>query len=325
MDIHSLDGVVQAYFTAGLTESSHRTYGTAEKRYRKFCQDFSLYPFPTNENILCYFVACLGQQGLALATIKTYLSGVRQAQIRGGLPDPNVQAMPRLRQVLRGVEIMRGRLGKTPRLRLPITPSILRKMKGVWAMEREYERSLWWAVALTAFFGFCRSGEITVPQGRAYDPQVHLSLRDVSVDKSHHPDVISLLLRCSKTDQERRGVKVILGRTNADLCPVSALLSYLVHRGRSPGALFMVDGQPLERTRLVEEVRRALSRAGLPAGSFAGHSFRIGAATTASAVGVEDSTIQALGRWKSSAFKLYVHPSASHLAGVSRSLAQCNL
>uniref|UniRef100_A0A1X7VW89 Tyr recombinase domain-containing protein n=1 Tax=Amphimedon queenslandica TaxID=400682 RepID=A0A1X7VW89_AMPQE len=87
----------------------------------------------------------------------------------------------------------------------------------------------------------------------------------------------------------------------------------------------MVDGQPLERTRLVEKVRRALSRAGLPAENFAGHSFRIGAATTAAAVGVEDSTIQALGQWKSSAFKFYIRPSTDHLAGVSRSLAQCNV
>uniref|UniRef100_A0A1X7TJP6 Tyr recombinase domain-containing protein n=1 Tax=Amphimedon queenslandica TaxID=400682 RepID=A0A1X7TJP6_AMPQE len=220
---------------------------------------------------------------------------------------------------------MRGRLGKTPRLRLPITSSILRKMKGVWAQEREYERSLWWAVALTAFFGFCRSGEITVPQGRVYDPQVHLSFRDLAVDNSLHPNVISLLLHCSKTDQERRGVRIILGRTDADLCPVSALLKYLVHRGRGPGALFMLDGEPLERTRLVEEVCRTHTRAGLPAGNFAGHSFHIGAATTASAIGVEDSTIQTLGRWKSAAFKLYVRPSTSHLAGISRSLAQSNL
>ncbi|XP_011406871.1 PREDICTED: uncharacterized protein LOC105314411 [Amphimedon queenslandica] len=163
-------------------------------------------------------------------------------------------------------------------------------MKGVWAQEREYERSLWWAVALTAFFGFWRSREITVPQYRVYDPQVHLSFRDLAVDNSLHPNEISLLLHCSKTDQER-SVRVILGRTNADLCPVSALLSYLVHQGRGPGALFMLDGQPLERTRLVEEVRRTLTRVGLPAGNFAGHSFCIGAATTASAIGVEDSTI----------------------------------
>ena len=73
MDIHALDGAVQMYFKAGITESSHRTYGTAERRYRKFCQDFSLEPYPVNANILCYFDACLGQQGLALATIKTYL------------------------------------------------------------------------------------------------------------------------------------------------------------------------------------------------------------------------------------------------------------
>lgn len=66
-------------------------------------------------------------------------------------------------------------------------------------------------------------------------------------------------------------------------CPVTALLMYLNQRGNDPGALFRTrDGVPL-------------SRSHLPAANFAGHNFRIGAATTAAAAGVADSTIQTLG------------------------------
>ena len=212
----------------------------------RFCHDFALTPFPVNESILCYFVACLGQQGLSAATIKTYLSGVRQMQIAAGHPEPRIQLFPRLRQVIRGVELTRSVRGNQMRTRLPITPSILRKLRGSWwgqgsqSTRSAYDRSLLWAVALTAFFGFCRSGELTVPREGDYDPSVHLSLRDVACDNQQRPTVVSLLLRRTKTDQARRGVKIVLGVTRTDLCPVQALLEYLSLRGREPGPLPLV-------------------------------------------------------------------------------------
>ena len=46
---------------------------------------------------------------------------------------------------------------------------------------------------------------------------------------------------------------------------------------------------------------------GLPQDQFAGHSFRIRAATTAGLAGVEDSTIQMLGRWHNAAFLRCIH------------------
>ena len=69
------------------------------------------------------------------------------------------------------------------------------------------------------------------------------------------------------------------------------------------------------------EVQQALQKAGLPEKNYTGHSFRIGAATTAAAAGVEDAMIQALGRWKSLAFLTYIRTNPRQVSKVSRSLA----
>ena len=63
---------------------------------------------------------------------------------------------------------------------------------------------------------------------------------------------------------------------------------------------------PLSKTTLVNATCQALSAAYLPAKDYAGHSFRIQAATTAAMTGLEDSTIQTLGRWKCSFYQLYI-------------------
>ena len=59
---------------------------------------------------------------------------------------------------------------------------------------------------------------------------------------------------------------------------------------------------PLTRVVLVAKVQEALQQAGLNHKDYNGHSFRIGAATSAAQKGL-DSLIQILGRWKSEAYK----------------------
>jgi len=117
--IHSLDQVVFHYFISTLSSSTHKTYKAAEKRYLQFCSNFLVSPLPVTENILYYFVACMGQEGLACFTIQTYLSGIHQLQVAAGFQDPHIDQMPCLRQLLRGIKVQAARAGRQPWACLP--------------------------------------------------------------------------------------------------------------------------------------------------------------------------------------------------------------
>ena len=179
-----------------------------------------------------------------------------------------------------------------------------------------------WAAATVCFFGFFRSGEITAPSLTAFDPSVHLSWGDVAVDDRTHPTSLRVHLKRSKCDQFGAGVDVHIGRTASPLCPVTAILAYMASRQGAAGPFFQDGlGRPLTKAVFVQKIRQALSQLGLPAEQFAGHSFRIGAATAAAQVGLEDSVIQALGRWSSAAFLLYIRTPREQLAQFTARLA----
>ncbi len=89
---------------------------------------------------------------------------------------------------------------------------------------------------------------------------------------------------------------MVIGATGDKLRPVTALLDYLGQRGDRKGAFFLgPDTKPVLKPWFVEQIRLILSSIGVAHHQYAGHSFRIGVATTAALAGVEDSTIQAFG------------------------------
>ena len=100
------------------------------------------------------------------------------------------------------------------------------------------------------------------------------------------------------------------------------MVSYLQQRGTDTGPLFRFeDGRLLTRARLVEFLRLGLKEAGVDDSKYCSHSFRIGAATTAAKVGIEDSVIKTLGRWESLAYLQYVKIPRAKLAGYTERLA----
>jgi len=150
-----------------------------------------------------------------------------------------------------------------------------------------------------------------------------VAVSDVAVDDHRSPSMVKIHLRRFKTDQFGRGVDVYMGSTGDALCPVAALLAYLAVRGGEYGPLFRLkDGRSLTREIFTNKVRAALSVLGYDSSVYAGHSFRIGAATTAAEQGIEDSVIKMLGRWKSSAYQLYVRTPREVLSSISRKLVR---
>ena len=161
-----------------------------------------------------------------------------------------------------------------------------------------------------------------MPSDSAYDSSVHLSVGDIAVDDSRRPSFLQITIKQSKTDPFRKGVDVFVGRTGSDLCPVAAVLDFLQARGISPDPLFLFeDRRPLTRQRFVVLVRDALRKVHIDQSKYCGHSFRIGAATTAAAKGMEDCIIKILGRWESLAYLQYVRLPREQLAGYSSLLA----
>ena len=145
----------------------------------------------------------------------------------------------------------------------------------------------------------------------------------MSVDSPSNPTVLKIHLKYSKPDQSREGTDLYIGRTHNCLCLVVALLLYLAVRGMDQGPLFRwQDRTPLTRAVLADRLKWVLLRAGVDVSGYSGHSFRIGAATTAAANGVSDATIQLMGRWMSDSFCRYVRIPRHQLAGISRILSQ---
>ena len=148
-------------------------------------------------------------------------------------------------------------------------------------------------------------------------------MTDVAVDSHDRPTMVDIKVKMSKTDQFGKGVTIHLGSTGNKLCPVSALFHYMAIRPISQGPLFVSHNRIyLTKEIHIRSVRQALAEAGIDSSFYSGHSFRIGAATTAAACGLNDSLIKTLGHWASSSYLLYIKIPSSKLARVSSVLVK---
>ena len=280
-----------------------------------------------------YFVTyCAHRLNLAFSTINTYLYGIRNWQIVYGFPDPLKDSigkpLRRLERVLTGIKKLRP--GVT-RVRLPITIDIMQLLvsfihRGCFGVP---ENQMFLAAITLAFYGFLCCGEFTSPSTSTFSARRRLAIQDVIFYPTFNsPLYMTVRCKFSKTDSFGRGHTLYLFSTHTLTCPVAAMKKYLSLNKYDPHAplLCLGDGTPLTRSKFVKMLRSVLQKLGFQPTIYAGHSFRIGAATTAAATatGLPDYLIKALGRWSSECYIQYIHTPRKSLQAATLSMAQAS-
>ncbi|XP_069130780.1 uncharacterized protein [Argopecten irradians] len=318
----AFESTIQELLSASIAPSTRRTYSVGFDKYIKFLllagliAYVSLPNLPVSENNLIQFVAHCFRNNISYATIKIYICGIRFMCLENNIAYPFSQNMPRLQASLTGVKRSQIRATKP---RLPITFPILQSICHY--LRKNSKDPMMETVCVVAFFGFLRCGEFTV--SGAFDPSIHLCINDLVVMK----DCILLTLKTSKTDPFRKGVVIRLFSTNHSVCPYNMCVKYMAYRSRMQALpqphdpLFVNNmGQVLTRSMFIALLKHTLECLNLDSSAYNGHSFRIGAATSASSVRMEDHMIKTLGRWSSDAYCRYIRTSVDTIKAAQRSM-----
>lgn len=283
---------------------------------------------PISEDILlCYVAHCYKFLSLKYSTIKLYLCGIRFHYMWKG-KNPFVSSvgcpLDRLSACLRAVKRIQGT--PSPK-RLPITGDLLHLMCSSLQndmMFSQFTCCLLHAVFTIAFYGFLRCGEFTVDG--PFDPAFHLCIQDVEFCTD--PRKVLLTLKASKTDPFRQGVTIQLFAINGITCPYTALQNYYLLRLQHHAPLSMAaplfvteSGDPLSRPIFLHLMQTVLQQCHIPVSGYSGHSFRIGAATSAATGQVEDHLIKLLGRWSSDCYQRYIRVPWSAVKQAQTSMA----
>lgn len=305
----SRDHLLHAHAVAlgfAIEPSSFSSYSSALQSYLSFCRahDFAVEPTPDS---LSFYVVYMCHH-IKPKSVKSYLSGICN-QLEAFYPNVrDIRHHKLVSKTLVGCTKLHAvaTIRKRPLLcdELVATTSSL-------ASSTAHDDKLFVSIMLTSFHGLMRLGENVWPDKASLQDYRKVIMRStVSTTK----DSFSFLLPSHKADRLYEGNRILIHRTNSGDDPVLAFQQYLSSRNHlfpmKPELWLSQNGSIPTRRWFMKRLLKIFPK------DVGGHSLRAGGATALALAGIPPHIIQAMGRWSSEAFHIYIRQHPALLAAL---------
>jgi site-specific recombinase XerD len=288
-DGSNLPAALGADFAAALdlakaekAKSTRKAYGTDFRLFKVYCDGKGVSALPASPETVAAYLATEAQNSKP-STIGRRVAAIRYAHKLAGLETPT--DAEGVKATMRGIRRTFGgaRNKKAPAVAAKMHSMVATAPEGLAGLRDR-------ALLLLGFAGAFRRSEL-----------VALDVADLEENETG----LLVIIRGSKTDQERQGVTIAIARGDI-ACPVKALRAWLDAAGIEAGPIF----RPIDRhgnllpSRLTAQsvaniVKAYAGRAGFDASTFSGHSLRAGFLTSAAGKGASIFKMMDVSRHKS--------------------------
>lgn len=289
-----------------LAPSTFKTYCRQLKVFAEFVllteNSVNFFP-PSIRSILRFICFLYSYRNLSPASVQTYITAISYFGKLMGLEDIGKKfAVQKLLGAYK-------RVGEALESRYPITFDLLIKL--VCSIDNfgfdVYHAHMFKAAFMIAFHGFLRVSEFTCISSSKFGHC--LLLENIAFRfNERNENFLEITFKTWKHSMNQGQFTLLIQeRQDKSFCPVETMKRYLALRGSNPGPIFVhPNGHPLTRDYFTPRLMAISALAGFGNLNIKSHSFRIGAATSASMMGYPDDYIKRLGRWRSDAFLRYV-------------------
>jgi site-specific recombinase XerC len=320
----------------GLARSTQDTYQVAVNHLERCELDTGVcMSLPFDDKKVMEFMGWMENRGLRSRSMATYLSGVRAFHIASGYKDPFLRD-PMVKLILKGQENfdrlqdrLEGKAGK-----LPVTLNVMKLLKKnlVKAAWSELEKRIFWAVAAVAWSGSFRIHELCSRKAAEFDIQTTLLWEDISFGEvelaGERIEAVSMHVKSPKVDRVGAGDKIQVFELGNFMCPVAAMRKWMERsklKQEEKMPVFRMESGVLmtgaEMNRRLKMLTREVDSL-VPGGVIKSHSFRSGVPSEMAKAGQDAEAIQAVGRWKSDAYKAYVKLPVAKRAVMARQIGR---
>ena len=279
-----------------LDSSSFGAYTSALNSYLTFCDLHGLPVTPTPDT-LSFYVVFLSSH-IKPRSVDSYLSGIcRQLE----------PFFPEVRQNRKTILVSRTmagclrRFGTPIKRKAPFSHADLLLVVDRLASRPTHDDLLFLVILFTGFHALMRLGELVFPDKKKYRNYRKISLRHtVAILPAHY----SFFLPSHKGDKFYEGNTILVQKNTTSTDSYVHFIKYINSRDQlfplHPELWLTSRGLVPTRHWFLSRLRKIFPS------RFAGQSIRAGGATSLAEAGASLDTIQAAGRWSSSAFRIYL-------------------